>query len=195
MPLLYWCKTELFYVTWRTPLWTQELSRLFLKYWNSSYVWNTTHNCSCFSVKNTILLLDLIFLRLFKLETAPGGRWWPRAARRTRQDYRTPPTKPTSHLRPSRPTGPLLEARPLVFDSLFLVCKQCVWTFFGWISILMKPKGSVNQRQTQKLHLLWNEITSPRLILKCESEQLRVLTRGQVSKSSWGSDFMVSFYV
>ena len=44
-------------------------------------------------------------------------------------------------------------------------------TFFGWISNLMKPKGCVNQRQTHKLHLLWNEITSPRLILKCESEQ------------------------
>ena len=58
-------------------------------------------------------------LTLFKLGTAPGGRWWPRAAKRTRRDCRTPPTKPTSHWRPSRPTEPLLEARPLVFDSLF----------------------------------------------------------------------------
>ena len=49
--------TELFYVTWSTPFLTQELSRLFLKYWNSSYVWNTTQNCSCLSVENTTLLL------------------------------------------------------------------------------------------------------------------------------------------
>ena len=119
MPLLYWCKTELFYVTWRTPLWTQELSRLFLKYWNSSYVWNTTHNCSCLSWKyNSPLGFDHLRL-LAQLGTAPGERWWPRAARRTHRDCRTPPTKPTSHWRPSRPTEPLLEARPLVFDSLF----------------------------------------------------------------------------
>ena len=109
-------------------------------------------------------------LRLFKLGSAPGERWWPRAARGTRRDCRTPPTKPTSHWRPSRLTGPQLEAGPLVLDSLFW-SENNDRTFFGWISNLMKPKGCVNQRQTHKLHLLWDEITGPRLILKCESEQ------------------------
>ena len=77
------------------------------------------------------------------------------------------------------------------YFGLQTMCANFLWLNFH----LMKPKGCVNQRQTHKLHLLWNEITSPRLILKCEPEQLSVLTRGQVSKSSWGSDFMVSFYV
>ena len=170
MPLLYWCKTELFYVTWRTPLWTQELSRLFLKYWNSSYVWNTTHNCSCFLVKNTIILLDLILWHSSSLELhlGEGG------------DLVQPNglVEIVELLRPNQLlTGDQADQQGHCLRQGHWSSIHCFWSennerlFFGWISILMKPKGSVNQRQTQKLHLLWNEITSPRLILMCNCEQ------------------------
>ena len=85
-------------------------------------------------------------LRHFKLGTGPGERWWPRAAKRTRRACRTPPTKPTSHLRPSRPTGPLLEAAPLVFDSLVLVWKQ--WQNFLWLNFHFNGAQKQGQSET-----------------------------------------------
>ena len=85
-------------------------------------------------------------LRLFKLGTAPGERWWPRAAKPTRRACRTPPTKPTSHLRPSRLTGPQLEAGPLAFDSLFSVWKQ--WQNFLWLNFHFNEAQGLCQSET-----------------------------------------------